>query len=210
MFTFFLADMNLPFTIAICIVFLFMLLEILGLIIGLSLLEILDNLSPFDLDTTTPSAVSGGITGILDWLYINRLPMLIWLILMLTQFAIIGFSLNYMLVFGFDIQLPTSVSASLSLVLAAVLIHFLGAKLALVLPQNNAVVSSDTFSGQLAKITIGTATKGNPAEAVFTDEFNQKHYLMVEPMYEHESFPLGTEVVLVEKLSSSWLATPYQ
>ncbi len=211
MFAFFFSDINLPYTIAISIVFLFMLIEILGLIIGLSLLEMFDNLSPFDLDADGALSVEGGgLTSVFDWLCINRLPMLIWIILLLTHFAITGFSLNFIALSFFQWQPSLYISIPVALCIALVLTHFIGAVVARTIPSNDSsAVSTTAFNGKLARITIGTATKGNPAEAVLVDDNNQKYYVMVEPGYEHESFPQGTEVVIVEKLESSWLAIPF-
>ncbi|NQZ41492.1 OB-fold-containig protein [Moritella sp.] len=70
--------------------------------------------------------------------------------------------------------------------------------------------SAKRQSGKAAKITIGTASSGNPAEALLLDDFNQKHYIMVEPEFEKEYLPKGTEVVIVEKLNGTWLAIPFK
>lgn len=211
MFAFFISDINLPYTIAISIVFLFTLIEILGLLVGLSLLEMFDNISPFDLDADSALPLEGsGLTSVFDWLCINRLPMLIWLILLLTHFAITGFSLNFIAVSSFEWQPSLYISLPVTICIALILTHFVGAALAKIIPKNDSsAVSTAAFNGKLARITIGTATKGNPAEAVLTDDNNQKHYVMVEPAYEHERFTQGTEVVIVEKLTSSWLAIPF-
>lgn len=207
---FFLSDINLPYTIAISIVFLFGLIEVLGLFIGLSLLEMLDNMTPFDLDADV-SVDAGGLTTSLDWLGISKLPTSIWLIMSLTLFSITGFSLNFIAISAIQWLPSLLITVPVTLVITLILAHFVGAKLAKVLPKNDtSVISTTEFTGKLARITIGTATKGNPAEAVLVDAFQQKHYLMVEPAYEHERFTQGTEVVIVEKLTKSWLAIPFK
>lgn len=60
--------------------------------------------------------------------------------------------------------------------------------------------------GKVATITIGKASKGNAAQAMFKDDYNQKHYVMVEPEDENMFFSQGTTVVLMEKTANSWLA----
>jgi len=209
MLAFFLSDINLAYTIAISIVFIFTVIEILGLLIGLSLLDIFDNISPFNLDGSATVQV-GGLTTALDWLCLSKLPLFIWLILSFTLFSISGFVLNFTAISTFQWQPSFLMTGPISVFITLFFLHFIGAKLAKLLPQRDASVTSTAeFNGKLARITIGTATKGNPAEAVLIDDVNQKHYLMVEPAYEHEIFTQGSEVVVVEKLTTSWLAIPF-
>ncbi|MDX2319827.1 MAG: YqiJ family protein [Moritella sp.] len=209
MLAFFLSDINLVYTIAISIVFIFTVIEILGLLIGLSLLDMFDNLSPFNLEGGVPAQVSG-LTAALDWLHLSKLPLFVWLILSFTLFSISGFVLNFTAISAFQWQPSLLLSAPISLFITLAIMHFIGHKLVKFLPLNDkSVTSTAEFTGKLARITIGTATKGNPAEAVLIDDVNQKHYLMVEPAYEHETFTQGTEVVVVEKLTRSWVAIPF-
>lgn len=210
MFTFLLADMNLLYTLAISIVLLFLFLELLGLIVGISLLELLDNISPIDANSSLP-ITDGGVSNLLDWLCLTKLPMLVWLIIALTHFAIIGYSINYAVLTSLEWQpqlifiLPTTVFFTL------IMTHFVGSAFAQIIPNNETTaVSTSTFIGKAAKITIGTASSGNPAEALLLDDFNQKHYIMVEPEFEKEYLPQGTEVVIVEKLNGTWLAIPFK
>ena len=210
MFTFLLADMNLLYTLAISIVLLFLFLELLGLIVGISLLELLDNISLIDANSSLP-ITDGGVSNLLDWLCLTKLPMLVWLIVALTHFAIIGYSINYAVLTSLEWQpqlifiLPTTVFFTL------IMTHFVGSALAQIIPNNETTaVSTSTFIGKAAKITIGTASSGNPAEALLLDDFNQKHYIMVEPEFEKEYLPQGTEVVIVEKLNGTWLAIPFK
>ena len=210
MFTFLLADMNLLYTLAISIVLLFLFLELLGLIVGISLLELLDNISPIDANSSLP-ITDGGVSNLLDWLCLTKLPMLVWLIIALTHFAIIGYSINYAVLTSLEWQpqlifiLPTTVFFTLKMT------HFVGSAFAQIIPNNETTaVSTSTFIGKAAKITIGTASSGNPAEALLLDDFNQKHYIMVEPEFEKEYLPQGTEVVIVEKLNGTWLAIPFK
>ena len=210
MFTFLLADMNLLYTLAISIVLLFLCLELLGLIVGISLLDLLNNISPIDTNSSL-TITDGGVSNLLDWLCLTKLPMLVWLIIALTHFAIIGYSINYAVLTSLELQpqlifiLPTTVFFTL------IMTHFVGSALAKIMPNNETTaVSTSTFIGKAAKITIGTASSGNPADALLLDDFNQKHYIMVEPEFEKEYLPQGTEVVIVEKLNGTWLAIPFK
>ncbi|WP_334313545.1 OB-fold-containig protein [Psychrosphaera algicola] len=74
--------------------------------------------------------------------------------------------------------------------------------------EESSAVSKESFAGLLANITVGTAKLGQPAEAMIRDEFNQKHYVLVEPIEEDE-FSQGENVVLVVKEGSRWLVTRF-
>lgn len=215
MFEFFMADANTLFNIAIGIVLVMGLLEGLGLLLGLSLIALFDNLSPIDLDINVgvnadPDFTVGGLTQIVGWLCLNRLPLMVWLVLFLTCFAIFGYVFNFTLVSLFDTYLTSLINVPLAFFMGLVLTGKVGKRLAAIMPKNeSSAVSSNTFGGRIATITTGTARKGSPAEASFVDNFNQKHYVMVEPMESEQAFATGKQVVLVQKGTNAWMATSY-
>jgi len=213
---FLLADFNTAFSIAFGTVIALALLEGLGMLIGLSLMSLLDQFSPIDLDLELDADIAdadisgGGITSLLGWLCLNRLPLLIWLVLFLTSFAISGYSLNFITLNITSSVLPALAVNSVAFVSALLLTRYLGAPLGRLLPKNeSSAVSNNSFNGIIAKITIGTAKHNNPAEAALVDQFNQKHYVMVSPDDPKEVFTQGEEVVLVEKQGNFWLAVRF-
>lgn len=211
MFEFFVADMNTGFAIALASVFVLGLLEGLGLLIGLSVMNLMDQFSPFELDVDINTDVSAdGLTPLLGWLCLNRLPLLIWAVLFLTSFAITGYTFNYILLSSFSIALPSFVAYIFAFTLAILMTRWIGKPLAMILPKNeSSAVSNNSFIGQIAKITIGTAKKNSPAQAVLIDQFNQKHYVLVAPDDSNDTFNQSEEVVLVEKTTNHWLAVKF-
>ncbi len=202
--SFFSADFNLLYSSAIIFVLCLALLEGVGLLVGLSIASALDDLLPIDLDIDT-ELTSGGLNAIIGWLYLHRLPFLVWLLLFLTSFGMAGLSINYISV------LPSLISFPIALLFAIFSCRVVGKKIASIMPKNeSSAISSHSFSGKVATITVGKASKGNAAEAVLQDEFNQKHYLMVEPEEQDQEFIQGTKVVLIEKLQNSWLAIEFK
>lgn len=204
MFSFFIADYNLLYSSALLFVLFLALLEGVGLVLGLSIANVLDDILPIEMDVDV-SLSSGGLSAVLGWLYLHRLPFLVWLLLFLTSFGIAGLSINHVIV------LPSLVSFPVALVLAMFSCRILGKQIARIMPTNeSSATSSQSFSGKIATITVGQASKGNAAEAVLQDDFNQKHYLLVEPENEGQEFKQGTQVVLVEKLHHSWSAIEFK
>lgn len=209
MLEFIFASANSPYSIALGIVLVLGLLEGLGVLIGISLSTIFDNLSPFQIDVDIDADVaSGGLTSIVGWLCLNRLPLMIWLVLLLTLFAIVGYTVNYTTASTIGYFLPSWLVFPFALFGGLLLTGKLGLQLAKVMPKNEtSAVSEDSFGGRLAEITIGTARVGSPAEASVIDDFKQKHYVMVEPINSSEEFHQGSTVVLIEKGDSCWTAT---
>ena len=203
MLAFFLADFNLPYSLALTLVLGLAFIEGVGLLIGLSLGSLLDDLFSIDIDVD-PELPSGGFTSVLGWLYFNQLPFLVWLLLFLSSFGIAGLTLNYI------ITLPLIITLPITLLVAIFATRFLGRGIALIIPKNeSSASSSSSFAGKVATVTVGKASKGNAAEAVLRDEFNQKHYVMVEPEEDSQIFNQGTQVVLIEKQKNSWIAVEF-
>lgn len=209
MLAFLMAEANLPFGISFILVIALGLIEAVSMFAGLSLLNMLDDLIPIDLDYDADVA-DGGATGLLGWLCLDRLPLLIWIVLVLTSFSIAGYSVNFIYASFSSLLLVQLVSVPLALILTLFSCRYLGAWLGRILPKNeSSAVSIDELSGLLGTITVGRATKGNPAEAMVKDKYNQKHYVRVEPEFEEDEFQTGTQVVLLVRLGRVWSATKF-
>lgn len=208
---FLLNDVNFAFSVALTIVLGLALLEGVALVIGSSVMTLLDDITGFDIDADVDADVStGGLTAVLGWLCLDRLPLLVWLILMLASFGVTGLIYNYFILSSFNIEILYWLAKPVALFSALIITHTMGGAIAKIVPKNEtSAVSVNEFSGKVATITLGKASKGNAAEASLIDEYNQKHYVMVEPDNDNEEFLQGTKVVLIEKTNSSWIAAPF-
>ncbi|WP_432458953.1 MULTISPECIES: OB-fold-containig protein [unclassified Agarivorans] len=209
MYQFLLADVNTSFSLALAFVLGLALIEILGLLVGVSLLNMLDDILPIDLNVDMDANVdSGALSGLLGWLYLNQLPLLVWIILFLSSFGLAGLSLNYLSLSSGNGLLPSAMTHLGALLFAILSARFLGRTIARVFPKSqSSAISKHDFKGLQARITVGTATVGSPAEAVCTDQYGQKHYLMVQPLEDQDTFPTGTIIVLLERHRKYWTAS---
>jgi len=207
MIDFLLAEFNTGFTIALGIVLAIAIMEGLGVIIGLSIVNLVDQLSPFDIDVDIDTDISsGGLTSLVGWLYLDRMPLLVWLILLLSGFAIAGYSVNYFTINLFGTPFNSVIVYCAAIILAIAMTRLTGGPISRLMPQNeSSAISNTSFAGKIARITVGTARIGSPAEAMLSDEFKQKHYVLVAPDQADIEFKQGQEVVLVEKLESHWI-----
>ncbi|RDV24615.1 DUF1449 family protein [Alteromonas aestuariivivens] len=205
--SFLFSDANMFYSAALVFVVLLFMVEVLGLLFGLSLVGLLDDIvsvdAKADLSATGPSEL-------LSWLCLDRLPLLVWLILWLTCFGATGFFITSFLLAGLPFGVPAALHIVVSMIFATFLTAKFGGGLAKLIPkQQSTAIDTESLVGSAAVITLGTACAGSPAEAKVTDAFQQLHYVMVEPM-ENDNFVKGDTVILVQKGPRGWLATRYQ
>jgi hypothetical protein len=209
MFTLLFSDANVIFSVAIGIVFAIALLEVLGLVFGLSLMGLLDDVSPLDINADADISATG-ISPLLSWLSLDRLPLMIWLTLLFLCFGLAGYIINYLSVIAIGDPLSRLITVPVALIIATVFTARTGGFLARILPKNeSSAVDTADFTGSVAIVTLGEARINSPAEARYVDAFEQAHYLMVEPMDEEERFVQGDRVILVSRQTRAWQATRY-
>lgn len=207
MINFFLMDANLVFGVTCVLILMISALEILGLLLGFSLMGLMDDFLPAD---GAVEISDGGLSTLLGWLYLGKLPFLIWFMLFLTSFTILGYSSNFVALKLFSQPLSGFVIYPLVLILSLSITRYMSQTLAKILPKNeSSAVSAHSFSGQLAQITMGRATVGSPSEAVLQDQYQKKHYIMVAPNSNKDTFSTGDKVVLLEKHPGFWTAIPF-
>lgn len=203
-------DQNFPFLVATMIVLGLAALEGVLTLAGFGISHLLDNLLPsdigvpevdFDLDLDASSITSGGlVTGLLAWLKLGKVPMIISLIIFLLAFGLIGFVFQGLIQSIFGFLLPKYI-AVIPVFLCAVPVMATGNSLiSMVMPrEETSAVSVDTFIGRVAIITIGTAQTGSPAQAKLEDEFEQTHYVMVEPDVGVGDISTGEQILITER-----------
>ncbi|MDO6567565.1 YqiJ family protein [Alteromonas sp. 1_MG-2023] len=201
-----LSDANFWFSIALATVAILFIIEIAGLVFGISLIGLLDDMPNSNIDIESSSILSLG-----SWLNLDRVPLLIWLVVFLTTFGLLGFAANFTTESIASFTLPVWVTLPFSALIGVLITSKVSLIIASIIPKfQTSAIHSDEFIGAVAHITIGTASKGNPAEAKFTDNYSQPHYVLVEPFEDDELFKQGEQVILVKKTTHSWLATRYQ
>lgn len=205
------ADQNLPFAVALVVMLAIALLEGVALLLGAGLSNLLESLLPdLDLDVDGPDVQGPGLMSqFLGWLYFGKIPFLVVLILLLTFFGICGLLIQSFLNELVGRMLPGGLAAVPALLIALPLVRWSANGIARVLPQETTeAVSSDSFIGRVAVITLGTARVGSPAQARLKDRFGQTHYVMVEPADAETEFPTGSHALLMRRKGSLFVAVP--
>ena len=121
------------------------------------------------------------------------------LIVFLTAFGLIGLTLQSFVMSIIGFHLPAWMAVVPAAIASLPVVRICGGALAALIPNDETdAVSSDTFIGRIAVITLGTASAGSPAEAKLTDEHGHIHYIMVEPDEPLRTFEQGSSVLLTE------------
>ncbi|RED53959.1 YqiJ family protein [Aestuariispira insulae] len=213
MFAFFLSPENMPFTISLGVMLAIAVLEGTMTLLGAGLSDVIDSLIPdldggpdieLDLDADAAEGLDGvgpsALSQFLGWLCFGRVPALIWLVGFLTVFGLTGLMMQRLLA-GFGLGLlPAWIAWAPALAISLPPTRLMGLGLSKLVPNDeSSAVSSVSFIGRTATVTLGVARSGKPAQARLTDQHGQTHYVMLEPDMDGDAFPAGTDVILVRK-----------
>jgi hypothetical protein len=200
------ATQNLAFTVSLALLTLLVLLE-LGM--GGGLAEFLDTLVPdHEVDASGQTLATDSLpTKLLAWLRAGKVPMLMLVAIFLGIFGVGGLLLQFVCVqFGIGL-LPGLIAALLMFFLAMPFVRVAAKLLGDLLPRDETqVLSQEALIGRIAVIVIGTAKRGAAAQAKLRDEFRTTHYVMVEPVHDHDEFQQGQEVLLMARSGASYRA----
>ena len=193
---------NLFFVVGYCLLAILFVIEMIALLTGMSLMSAMDD--GLDADIS-----ADGISGLLSWFNIHKVPFMIWLAILIFSFSTIGLIINYLFASSIGYLLPVWMSTILAGVLGLGLTKFMANIVATLIPKNESYHSStDEFSEYVATVTTGEATQELPARAAFVDRHNTRHSILVKPLPESQNLTPGQQVVLVKNTGKYWLAAP--
>lgn len=220
MFQVFLTPEALPFAIALAVVAGLFILEILGSLLGASILGMgtdgpdIDIDADFDLSADIDvdavdldvdvlgdvGDVPASPSGLLGWIGARDVPFLIWLITFLTMFGLSGLIIQSVATSSIGTPLFTWLAVVLATVPAIAITRVVANWVALIMPKTETSAMRTRFlGGHRGTITQGTAARGKPAEAKIKDRYGNMHYLRVEPLEDDGVFPQGSGVTLIRK-----------
>lgn len=193
---FLVAPATLPFTAAILLVLIMGLIEAAAVYLGFGFSEWLS--------AAFPDGMDGAADAWLGWLHVGKAPLLVLLVILLTTFSIIGFTLNALAQSLIGIFLSPLLSVPIAFIGALPVVRLLGTTIARLIPKDEtSAVLLDTLVGHVAVITNGTARVNYPAQAKVKNGQGQVFYVHVEPENEGASLNTGDSVLLVKQISGT-------
>jgi hypothetical protein len=168
-----------PFAVAAAIMVSLGGIELLTMIVGFSISELVGH--DFGLDSDSHN----GICGLFLWINAGRLPLLILIILALGMFSIAGFLLQG-IAHGAGTVLPVPIAAVAALGLSIPVIRVTSRGIARIIPRDETyAVNEADFVGHVAEVSIGPLDQGLPGRV---------------------RLPVGARVLLVDRDNRSFVA----
>lgn len=163
-----------------------------------------------DADADMPdTGGSSALSSVLGFFGIGTVPFLVVLVAFLTSFGLIGLGVQYLMNSFTGAYLPATIAAMPALVVGSTLSGRIAVFFGKLIPAvETDAVSSESFVGRVAEVTLGTAKEGEPARARLKDAKGHSHRVLVEPDLPGQTLPQGTRVLLVSRNSSVFRAIP--
>lgn len=209
MIDFMLEPANLPFAVALAIMLFIAAIEGVGALLGFALSGLLDNLMPdLDIDVDAPDLNDHGAFGeFLTWLRLREVPVIVVLIAFLTSFSITGFLIQQLFASALGFLLPALVAAAAATFACLPGVRLFAGVLGKIMPRDETeAVGTASFIGRTATITLGTASRGEPAQGRLKDKFGKSHYVMIEPDLNDQTFDQGEHILLVRQDGATFFA----
>lgn len=198
----FLHSSNMPFSIALVLMFMIGLLEIISTG-GAS--GILDNILPdtdFDFDADSDIEIPA-LSKVLGWLKAGKVPALIYFVILIFIFSMFGLMSQSFVKNIIGHYLPGWIAVWPALFVALFTARGACALLGkVVIKDETSAINIQSFVGKIAVIINGTAKKNLPARAKLIDIYGTKHYINVIPD-EDKEYPRGTQILIVEQVKGS-------
>jgi membrane protein implicated in regulation of membrane protease activity len=189
-----------PFAVAAAIMVSLGGIELLTMIVGFSISELVGH--DFALDSETHSTIG----GLFLWINAGRLPLLILLILALGIFSIAGFLLQA-IAHGAGAILPVSIAALAAAGLSLPAIRVTSRAVARIIPRDETYAVNDAdFVGHVAEVAIGPLDQGLPGRVRLKDVFGNWHSVAARASADSAPLPVGARVLLVDRDTRSFIA----
>jgi hypothetical protein len=189
-----------PFAVAAAIMVTLGGIELLTMIVGFSISELMGH--DFALDSETHS----GIGGLFLWINAGRLPLLILLILALGIFSIAGFLLQAV-AHGAGAIMPVSIAGLAAGGLSLPVIRVASRGIARIIPRDETyAVNEADFVGHVAEVSIGPLDQGLPGRVRLKDVFGNWHSVAARASSDSAPLPVGARVLLVDRDAKSFIA----
>ena len=187
---------NAVYLVAFYILVIMTIVEVVTAIVGMSLFAAFGFIPEFEEVSVAPTD-----KGFLQNLFfLGQVPFSLFLLIYLASFSLTGTLFVYIYNQILNIYPSYFISLPITFVASIPLIRYGVSVLKKLLPKDDvSVMGEGRFLGKVVKITVGKASYNLPAQAKFTDKYNQTHYLMVAPYENGLSFTSKDRLIVIKK-----------
>jgi hypothetical protein len=189
-----------PFAIAAAMIVIVGSIEIISMLVGASLSEMLGT----NIDFGHPS--DNGVINAISWINVGGVPLLIFLLLVLGAFSITGFLIQDIarLVAG---PLPATLASVGAVVVSVPLVRATSRAIAQVIPKDESyVVGLGDLVGRGGEVVIGPLDQGPPGRVSVADIHGNRHFVWAVAAPSSPPLPQGTLVLLVDRVDTRFVA----
>ncbi|AMB43732.1 MULTISPECIES: OB-fold-containig protein [Methylobacteriaceae] len=206
-----------PFTLAAAVMAGLVAVEVLSLLVGHSLSELVEGAlgheagAPTGTDGVGAAADAHGPfspAALMSWINLGRVPFLILLILGLAVFALAGFALQGL---AAALLAPLPAPAAILLAGAATLpaLRVSTKAIARLIPRDESyVVTADDLIGATAEVTLGPLDQGLPGQVRAVDRHGNIHFLRTRAAPGAPAMEAGARVLIVDRADAVYVAVP--
>jgi hypothetical protein len=189
-----------PFAVAAAIMATLGGIELLSMLVGLSIGELVGH------DVTVEADSHTGLGGLFLWVNAGRLPLLILIILALGVFSIEGFLLQG-IAHAVGTAVPVGVAALAAVAGSIPLVRTASRGISRIIPRDETYAVSDAdFVGKVAVVSIGPLDQGLPGRVRLKDVFGNWHTVSARASPSSQALPVGASVLLVDRDARSFIA----
>jgi hypothetical protein len=189
-----------PFAIAAAMILIVGTLEVVTLLVGASLSEMLGT----SIDFSHPS--DNGVINAISWINVGGVPLLIFLLLVLGAFSITGFLIQDVarMVAG---PLPAGIASLAAVVVSVPLVRAASRGIARAIPKDESyVVGLGDLVGRIGEVVVGPLDQGPPGRVSVADVHGNRHFVSAVAAPDSAPLPQGTLVLLVDRVDTRFVA----
>ena len=189
-----------PFAIAAAMILIVGSIEVVSMLVGASLSEMLGT----TIDFGHPS--DNGVLNAISWINVGGVPLLIFLLLLLGAFSITGFLIQDVarMVAG---PLPATVASVGAVVVSVPLVRAASGAIARVIPKDESyAIGLGDLVGRVGEVVVGPLDQGPPGRVSVADVHGNRHFVSAVAAPTSSPLPQGTLVLLVDRVDTRFVA----
>jgi hypothetical protein len=189
-----------PFAIAAAMILIVGSVEVVSMLVGASLSEMLGT----NIDFGHPS--DNGVINAISWINVGGVPLLIFLLLLLGAFSITGFLIQDVarMVAG---PLPATIASAGAIVVSIPLVRAASGAIARVIPKDESyAIGLGDLVGRVGEVVIGPLDQGPPGRVSVADIHGNRHFVWAVAAPASGPLPQGALVLLVDRVGTRFVA----
>ena len=193
-----------PFAVAAAMIVVVGGVELLSMLLGFSLSELLGKAVHFEAEADS------NVAHAMSWMNVNGVPLLIYITLLLAFFSMAGFLIQDA-ARNVAAPLPLIVATPLALLVALPFVRWSAGAIASAIPRDESyAVDVSTLVGRVGQVAVGPLDQGLPGRVTVKDEHDNFHTVPAVAAVDSPALSQGTEVLLVDRVDGRFIAIAAQ